>query len=130
MRLLGVLALVAPVAVGTLFLTNPGLTASWVEDGYRSIVAAVTALTIGVAFTSLLSWIIVRLRYGHLVNAAEKIARGDYTVAVSTRGGGLETRLGNAINSISSSLAETYDRATVDRKDRVRGCEKAKRRRK
>jgi diguanylate cyclase (GGDEF)-like protein len=115
MRLLGVLALVAPVAVGTLLLTNPGLTASWVEDGYRSIVAAVTALTIGVAFTSLLSWIIVRLRYGHLVNAAEKIAKGDYTVAVSTRGGGLETRLGNAINGISASLAETHDRATVDR---------------
>ena len=39
MRLLGVLALAAPVAVGILFLTNPGLTASWVAGGDRSIVA-------------------------------------------------------------------------------------------
>ena len=40
MRLLGILALVAPVAVGIFFLTDPNLTASWVDDGSRSMVAA------------------------------------------------------------------------------------------
>ena len=115
MRLLGVLALVAPVMVGILFLSDPELTASWVDDGYRSIVAAVTALAIGVALTSLITWTIVRIRYGRLVKAAERIAGGDYTVAVSERGGGIEARLGVAINKIAASLADTYDRATVDR---------------
>ena len=115
MRLLGVLALVAPVAVGILFLADPGLTASWVDDGSRSVVAAVAALTIGVAMTAGLSWILFRLRFGHLVKAAERIAAGDLTVTVSTEGGGLESRLGIAINGISAALADTHDRATVDR---------------
>jgi diguanylate cyclase (GGDEF)-like protein len=115
MRLLGVLALVAPVAVGFLFLSDPQLTASWVDEGSRSVVAAITALTLGVAMASALSWLIVRIRYGRLVKAAEQIAAGDYTVVVPTDGGGLETRLGRAINAISASLADTHDRATIDR---------------
>jgi diguanylate cyclase (GGDEF)-like protein len=115
MRLLGVLALVAPVAVGILFLTYPDLTASWVEHGSRSVVAAVTAVAIGVTMASALSWIIVRLRYGRLVKAAEQIAGGDLTVKVSTAGGGLEKRLGDAINGISTSLAAKHEGATVDR---------------
>jgi len=115
MRLLVVLALVTPVAVGILFLINPGLTASWAGDGLRSEVAALTALLIGVAIAAGLSWIFFRLRFGRLVKAAEQIAAGDYTIAVSTRGGGMEARLGAAINGISTSLAETHDRATIDR---------------
>jgi diguanylate cyclase (GGDEF)-like protein len=115
MRLLGILALVAPAAVGIFFLTNPELTASWVVDGNRSIVAAATAVLIGVGMTAALSWILVRLRFGRLVKAAERIAAGDFTIAVSTRGGGLESRLGVAINGISASLADTTDRATIDR---------------
>jgi diguanylate cyclase (GGDEF)-like protein len=115
MRLLGVLALVAPVAVGILFLTYPDLTASWVEHGSRSAVAAVTAVAIGVAMASALAWLIVRIRYGRLVKAAEQIAGGDLTVKVSTAGGGLEKRLGDAINGISTSLAAKHEGATVDR---------------
>jgi diguanylate cyclase (GGDEF)-like protein len=115
MRLLGVLALVAPVMVGILFLSDPELTASWVDDGYRSVVAAITAVAIGVALTSLISWIRVRIRYGRLVKAAERIADGDYTVAVPEAGGGIESRLGIAINRIAASLADTHDRATIDR---------------
>src|SRR6478672_6763430 len=115
MRLLGVLALVAPAAVGILFLTNPGLTASWVADGSRSVVTAVTAVAIGVAMASAIAWTIVWIRYGRLVKAAERIAAGDYTVAVPTSGGGMESRLGKAINAIAASLADTTDRATIDR---------------
>ena len=115
MRLLGVLALVAPAMVGILLVTDPDLTASWVEHGSRSVVAAITAVSIGVAMTAGLSWLIFRLRFGRLVKAAEEIAAGDYSVAVSTRGGGLEARLGIAVNDISTALADTYDRATIDR---------------
>jgi diguanylate cyclase (GGDEF)-like protein len=79
------------------------------------VVAAVTAVAIGVAMASALSWIIVRLRYGRLVKAAEQIAGGDLTVKVSTAGGGLEKRLGEAINGISTSLAAKHEGATVDR---------------
>ena len=45
---------------------------------------------VGVTLTASLSWIIVRIRFGRLVQAAERIAAGDYTVAVPSRGGGLE----------------------------------------
>jgi diguanylate cyclase (GGDEF)-like protein len=114
-RLLGILALVTPVAVGTLFLTNPALTSAWVVDGDHSIVAAIAALIIGVALTALLSVVIFHLRFARLVKAAEQIAAGDYTIVVSTRGGGLEARLGLAINGISTALADTHDRATIDR---------------
>ena len=115
MRLLGILALVAPVAVGLLFLLDPGLTAAWVDDDSRSMVAAATAVTIGVFSAAILSWILVRLRFGRLVRAAEQIAAGDYSIAVSARGGGLDARLATAINGISASLADTHDRATIDR---------------
>jgi diguanylate cyclase (GGDEF)-like protein len=115
MRLLGILALVAPATVAILFLTDPGLTASWIDGGGRSILAAVTAVIIGVVATAIIAWIVLRLRFGRLVKAAEQIAAGDYTITVSGRGGGLESRLGAAINGISTALADTYDRATIDR---------------
>ena len=115
MRLLGVLALVTPVMVGILLISDPQLTAAWADAGYRPLVAAITAVSIGVALTSLICWTLVRIRYGRLTKAAERIAAGDYAVAVSERGGGLEARLARAINGIATSLADTHDRATVDR---------------
>jgi diguanylate cyclase (GGDEF)-like protein len=115
MRLLGVLALVTPVMVGILLLSDPELTASWVDAGSRSLVSAITAVSIGVALTSLICWTIVRIRFGRLTKAAERIAAGDYAVTVTDRGGGIEARLAKAINGIAASLADTHDRATVDR---------------
>ncbi len=114
-RLFGVLALAAPVALGLLFLTTPDLTASWVDDGVRSVVAAFAAGTVGVALTSAAFWVLTHLRFRRLVDAAERIAAGDYSVSVSSGGRGLESRLGKAINGISASLADTHDRATFDR---------------
>ncbi|HEV8402086.1 MAG TPA: diguanylate cyclase [Candidatus Limnocylindrales bacterium] len=114
-RLLGVLAIAAPVAVALLILTNPGLTSSWVDGGDRAEAAAATAVLMGIALTATLSWLIVRIRFGRLVRAAERIAGGDYTITVPSDGGGLEARLAAAINGISTALADTYDRATVDR---------------
>jgi diguanylate cyclase (GGDEF)-like protein len=115
MRLLGVLAILAPVMIGILLLLDPNVTASWAIEVYRPAVAGIMAITLGVSSTAVLSWLIMRIRFGRLVKAAEKIAAGDYTVEVPTDGGGLEARLGIAINGISTSLADTYDRATIDR---------------
>ena len=115
MRLLGVLAIVAPVMIGMVLLYDPNLTASWVAVGDRADVSAIMAVTLGVASTAVVSWVILRIRFGRLVKAAEKIAAGDYTVEVVASGGGLEARLGAAINEISTSLADTHDRATIDR---------------
>lgn len=115
MRLLGVLAIVTPIMIGILLVYDPNLTAPWVVEGKRSDVASVMAITLAAASTAVLSWVIERIRFGRMVKAAEKIAAGDYTVVVPTTGGGLEARLGVAINGISASLADTYDRATIDR---------------
>jgi diguanylate cyclase (GGDEF)-like protein len=115
MRLLGIPALVATVAVGVLFLTDPVLTAAWVDGGSRPLVAPAATLAIGAGLTVILSWLIVQLRFGRLVRAAERIAAGDYTIEVLAKGGGLDGRLASAINDISASLADTHDRATIDR---------------
>jgi diguanylate cyclase (GGDEF)-like protein len=115
MRLLGFLALAAPVVLGILLLGQPA-TLSWLGERERSVVAAIAVATIGVYLTTGVMQLRSNLRLRRLVKAAEKIADGDYTVGVSMRGSaGLERRLASAINRISVSLADTHDRATIDR---------------
>ena len=82
MRLLGVLALVAPVAIGTLLFVVPEFLVSWIDDGVRSILAALGAGAIGVSLTALLVATHFRYRFVRLVKAAERIAGGDYTIQV------------------------------------------------
>src|SRR5918995_5710665 len=115
MRLIGVLALAAPVAIGTLSLFAPEAMSSWVDEGVRSILATIAAGAIGVSLTALLVGTYFRYRFARLVKAAERIAQGDYTIQVSKRRGGLEGRLATAVNDISGALADTHDRATFDR---------------
>ena len=57
----------------------------------------------------------MRFRLARLVKGAERLAAGDYTTTVSTSGSGLDGRLATALNEIAGSMAETYDRATIDR---------------
>jgi diguanylate cyclase (GGDEF)-like protein/putative nucleotidyltransferase with HDIG domain len=114
MRLVGFLALAAPVVLGILFLGQPSMLA-WLGQGERTFVDAIAVATIGVCLTTCVLQLRSNLRLRRLVKAAEKIADGDYTVGVSDRGGGLEARLASAINRISVSLADTHDRATIDR---------------
>ena len=52
MRLLGVLAIVAPVMIGILLVYDPNVTAPWVVEGTRSDVAALMAITLGAASTA------------------------------------------------------------------------------
>jgi diguanylate cyclase (GGDEF)-like protein/putative nucleotidyltransferase with HDIG domain len=114
MRLLGVLALAAPVAIGTLLLLAPDVLDLWIDDGVRSILAAIGAGAVGVSLTALVVGAHFRYRFARLVKAAELIAGGDYAIQVATRPG-LEGRLAAAVNDISGALADTHDRATVDR---------------
>ena len=109
MRLLGVLALSAPVVLGILLLAEPEVLISWVDEGMLSVVAAVAAGTIGVSLTALVVAAHFRFRFNNLVKAAERIAAGDYTTQVPTRARGLEGRLAAAVNDISGALADTHE---------------------
>ena len=75
LRLLGVLALAAPVALGILFASSPDLAAEWIDEVSRSVIAAVAAATIAVALTGATIYLLVRIRFGRLVKAAERIVR-------------------------------------------------------
>ena len=115
MRLLGVLALAAPFALGTLFLLMPELAESLVDGQTRLAVASVAAAIAGVTMTAGALYLHSQVKLRRLVKATERIAAGDYTVTVSARGSGLDGRLARSINSISTALADTYDKATMDR---------------
>jgi diguanylate cyclase (GGDEF)-like protein/putative nucleotidyltransferase with HDIG domain len=115
MRLLGVLALAAPVAVGLLLIAVPELTASWLEEGLRSVLAAVVAGLVGVSLTAIVVAAHFRYRFVRLSKAAERIAAGDFTTRLDVRGSGLEARLAQAINGTAIALGETHESATIDR---------------
>jgi diguanylate cyclase (GGDEF)-like protein len=119
MRLLGGLGLLAPICLLMVWIVNPGAVESWTSDGSRSVLAAVLAATIGVSLTAVLVFFFVRFRLARLIMAAEMLAAGEFgaSVNVSARpaGGGLEGRLGRAIDSISVALAETTNDATFDK---------------
>ena len=110
-----VLVLAAPVVLGILLLAVPSAAPSWVRDGDRSTVAAFAAATIAVCLTTGVVHLLRNVRLLRLVKAAEKVAGGDYTVGVASLGGNLESRLAVAINHISAALADSHDRATIDR---------------
>ncbi len=116
MRLLGVLLLAAPVALGILLVTKPSFAADVMGQNDRVVVVAVAAATIAVSITAGAVMILFRLQFGRLIKAAERLAAGDYNVKVVTRGrGGLEGRFARAINDLSVALSQTHDAATVDR---------------
>jgi len=114
-RLFGVLALAAVFAVGTLFLVVPDLAESITGDQTLLAISSVAAAIAGIALTAGVLYLRSQFKLRGLVAATERIAKGDYTVTVAARGGGLDGRLARSINSISLALADTHDRATVDR---------------
>ena len=78
---------------------------------------ALAVATIGVCLTTGFLQLRVNLRLRRLVKAAEKIADGDYTVGVYPRVAAVTSKRGSAsaMNRISASLADTHDRAAIDR---------------
>jgi diguanylate cyclase (GGDEF)-like protein len=110
-----VLALAALVVLGFPSALTPEALQPLVEAIERSPLAAASGVVSGAVISALTLFILVRIRLGRLVKAAETIAEGDFTIAVKSRGGGLDARLARAINRIAEAMADTYDRATVDR---------------
>jgi diguanylate cyclase (GGDEF)-like protein len=116
MRLMAILGLAAPVALAVLYLGMPSAFESWLDEGVRSIAAAVAAGVVGVSLTAVLMLAYVPYRLRRLVKATEKLAAGDLDVIVrATKGRSLEARLGRAINAIAAALTETTDAATIDK---------------
>ncbi len=117
MRLLGGLGLLAPISLLVVWMAVPSAIDSWTDEGTRSIIASLVAGTMGVSLTAGLIFMYVRLRLGHLIRAAERLADGDLGVEVGStpRSRGLEGRLARAIDSISVALAETTNAATYDK---------------
>jgi diguanylate cyclase (GGDEF)-like protein len=115
MRFLGGLGLFAPVALAIVLFVVPDAIDTWVHDGSRSLLAALTAALAGVALTTVLIFGYVRFRFGHLIRAAERMARGEMAVEVEVPTGGLEGRLASAINDISGSMTATQEAASIDR---------------
>ncbi len=115
MRLLGVLALAAPLAVGTLFLLMPDLAASLMEAQTQLLVGHGLRGHRGDGDGGGLMYLHSQVRLRRLVQATERIASGDYAVTVEGRGRGLDGRLARSINSISLALVDTNDKVTVDR---------------
>jgi len=116
-RLLGGLALLASFTLIGIVIAVPTAMTSWIEDGARSIAAAVVAGLIGVAMTAILVLVYARFRLPRLVRAAERMAEGELGVAVGSKpsGGGLEGRLARALDRLSVAIVETTDAATMDR---------------
>jgi diguanylate cyclase (GGDEF)-like protein len=110
MRVLGILALVALLLGAFLVAGLPGALPAWFDTADRWLLVAT-----GATISAVTVFVLARFRLGRLVKAAERIAEGDYTIAVRTGGGGLERRLARAINRIAEVMADSHDRATMDR---------------
>jgi diguanylate cyclase (GGDEF)-like protein len=117
MRLLGALGLLAPVAFVSLWIGVPGAIDSLIDEGSRSIVAALAAGILGVSLTAGIVFFYIRLRLRRLIRDAERLAAGDLTVKIGSKPGdrGLEGRLGRALDGIAAALTETTNAATFDK---------------
>jgi diguanylate cyclase (GGDEF)-like protein len=114
-RLLGVVALAIPLAIGAVLLLAPETVAAIASVDPERAALAVALASATVLLTALLVAGYFRFRFSGLVKSAERLASGDYATSVPTRRGGLEGRLSRAVTGIATALVDTHDRATVDR---------------
>jgi diguanylate cyclase (GGDEF)-like protein len=103
------------VAVGLLLAASPQAVPAWIDSIERGFLVATAAALLGATVSAVALFALVRWRLGRLAKAAERIAGGDYTVNVRSGGGTIESRFASAINDIAEAMADTHDRATIDR---------------
>jgi diguanylate cyclase (GGDEF)-like protein len=115
MRLLAGLGLLSPLAVAALIIGWQSPVPPTIDPEKWQLSLTLLVGVVGVTSTSLATWLYLRIWFGRLVRAAEKIAEGQVAVRVSERGGGLDGRLAAAINGIAISMAEKLDAATIDK---------------
>src|SRR6478672_5904968 len=113
MRLLAGLGLLSPFAIAALVVGTQTNALSQLSEPTKTYAALALAVAASVTSTALVVWLYLRLWFGRLVRAAEKIAEGDMEVRVSERGGGLDGRLAAAINGIAASMAGQQHAATI-----------------
>jgi diguanylate cyclase (GGDEF)-like protein len=115
MRLLGVAALTMVVALGLLYAAQRDAISAWIGAVEADILLVAAGAALGATVSALTLHVLVRFRLNGLARAAEHIADGDYTVGVRPGSGGIESRFARAINRIAEAMADTHDRATIDR---------------
>jgi len=116
MRPIKVLALLAvAVAIGGAVMLLPAALPAWAGTMDQQLLGLSAAAVIGATLSAVTLFGLTQFRLRRLVKAAERIAEGDYTVVVRPGGGALEARLGRAVNGIAEAMADSHDRATMDR---------------
>lgn len=82
MRLLGGLALVAPIVLISLLVAMPSVVDSLGDGGVREAVAAIAAGAVGVSLTAILVAAYSRLRLRQIIITAERLADGELGATV------------------------------------------------
>jgi diguanylate cyclase (GGDEF)-like protein len=96
-----------PATVAILLLATPGL----VDPMVRPVIAAVVAVGLAAAVTRAY----FRSRIEPLVAIAERLAAGESDMSIPVRNDAIGRRLGAAIATLGSSMAEAHSDATTDR---------------
>jgi diguanylate cyclase (GGDEF)-like protein len=109
------MSLAALAIIASLFAVMPGVLPPPIDGVQRLVLVAGAGAMLGATLAGIVLFGVVHFRLGHLIAAAERIADGDYAIDVGSQGGVIEARLARAINRIAESMADTHDRATIDR---------------
>jgi diguanylate cyclase (GGDEF)-like protein len=112
-RLLGVLGLLAPIAVVIVF--GLALAAGSADRDGQVVTGVAAGVLVGVVVTAALVTLWLRARVVPVVQAIERIADGQLEAPVPPLRGGLGGRLATAVGTVARNLAETHDAATTDR---------------
>jgi diguanylate cyclase (GGDEF)-like protein len=113
MRPVAILALVIVAVAGVVVAVLPIPPPSWA--GTVEVLIAAVGAVVGASIATIVLTVLMGARLWRLVQATERIADGDFTIAIHARGRGLDRRLARAVNRIAESMADTHDRATIDR---------------
>ena len=112
-RLLGALGLLAPI--GLALLLTSVLSGASLDDTGREAALVAGGVLFGAALVAALASLWLRARIVPVVQATERIARGETESAIPAFHGGLGGRLAKALRSVATMLAESHDAATTDR---------------
>jgi diguanylate cyclase (GGDEF)-like protein len=115
MRTVAILAVVIVAAAGVVVAVLPIPAPAWAGTVEHLVLVAAAGAVVGASIATIVLTVLMGVRLWRMVQATERIAAGDYTIAIHAHGRGLDRRLARAVNRIAESMADTHDRATIDR---------------
>ncbi len=115
MRPVAILAVVVVAAAGVVVAVLPIPPPAWAGTVEHLVLIAAAGAVVGASIATIVLTVLMGVRLWRLVQATERIADGDFTIAIQARGRGLDRRLARAVNRIAEAMADTHDRATIDR---------------